>query len=80
MTLLKTYTYRKTTIERHSTGWYSAMVPGRGWLKADTLKGIKDEILNTCIDCNGRCHWDAKKIKGGWYVCGECVKSQALNP
>lgn len=76
MTATKTWTYRDTTIERHPTGWYSAFVAGRGYLKADTLKGIKEEILNTCIDCNQRVHWDAKRTRQG-FICGECVRWQS---
>ena len=36
--------YRGVTITRYATGWYSALVPGHGYLKADTLAGIKELI------------------------------------
>lgn len=34
----------KTTIEKKLSGWYVAFVPGFGYLKADTLKGIRELI------------------------------------
>jgi hypothetical protein len=45
-------TYRGLTIDRaYGTGWYSVLHPERGYLKADTLAGLKSLIR----------HYDSKE-------------------
>jgi hypothetical protein len=41
---MRTWTYRGVGITLYPTGWYSAFLPGYGFLKADTLAGIRELI------------------------------------
>jgi hypothetical protein len=41
---MKTWTYKGVTIELNLNGLYSAFIIGHGFVKADTLHGIKQLI------------------------------------
>lgn len=42
--VIKTIMYKGEEIELNPNGLYSAFIMGKGWLKADTLLGIKKLI------------------------------------
>ncbi|CAB4144344.1 hypothetical protein UFOVP453_32 [uncultured Caudovirales phage] len=44
---IRTWTYKGETIELYPNGIYSAFIVGHGYLKADTLRGLKSLITDT---------------------------------
>lgn len=74
---MTTHVYRDVTIEKTLTGWYSALIPGRGYMKTETLRDMKYEILHTCIDCHDPIGDDGTLTEDGDLTCAECVKFQS---
>jgi hypothetical protein len=44
---MKTWAYKGVTIELNLNGLYSAFIIGHGFVKADTLQGVKNLIRRT---------------------------------
>lgn len=53
-------TYRGITIDHYPTGWWSALTP-RGYVKADTLDGVK-EMIRRSLDGSSLGHRRSKLL------------------